>query len=230
MPLVKIKYELPEPHPTERFGAGMAWGFAIRDASSVNAGMARLGQSRPDVYALHAHIIEPNVRRLHGYHAPNTYTIDDFALFELDLTKPVVLWGARGVGKTSFALAHGNHVLVARRLEDLRRTNHETDLIVWENVDFSNMPIFEATALLDRCYGRSVRARHSDIWIEARLKMIFTTPEPPRIVMDNGIEVEHAAIFPSSSNESELRAFRNLYTVVEAEVPMFGYEDEELIF
>ena len=212
-PLEKIKHEIPDEHPTERHGLGEAWSNALNGATNVRSGMARLVVERPDVYYRFGHTIELNLRRRLGYDEPIVYPLESFAVFEAVLSKPLVLAGAHRLGKTSYAIAHGAHPLLVHRVEDLRRISYFTDVVIWKDPDFRNLRMTEVAHLLMQGRNRSLRARHTDVYIDSRIKLIF--------VMQNGAAVEHASIFPTTTNELEMTHLRSLYDLSHVQFPMW---------
>ena len=180
--------------------------------------MRRLIVSRGDVFYKFPSV-EPQLRKRIGYHTPSTHAIDSFEYDPLNLAKPVVVTGARGIGETAYALAHGEHVLVARRFDDLRRINYYTDVVVWENVSFSNVAFAEVIALLSQDTARSFSpsSKSRSIWLDPHIKIIFTTSQPSTMV--DG--VQHASVFPTSSDAEEMRALRSRYIIALVEAPMF---------
>jgi len=109
------------------------------------------------------------------------------AKFELkDFTfKPIIdwntshiFWGASGIGKTQFALAHFNKPLLVSHIDDLKTYNPEIhDGVVFDDMSFTHYPRTGQIHLLDIDQPRSIHIRYSTINIPANTKKIFTTNE-----------------------------------------------------
>ena len=200
---------------------GEAWANALNDATDVTAGMTRLAAERPDIFYKFGSTIEANLRKRLGFDEPIKFPPDSFEVELDDLSKPLVLCGPRNIGKTSFACAHGAHPLVVYRVEDLRKIGYFTDVVVWENTNFRKLPISEVFIMLSQGRSRSLRARHTDVYVQRHIKMIFTTSESPIRLMVNGVAEEHTPIFPITRDASEMAALRRLYTVAHVDPPMY---------
>eukprot|EP00966_Prymnesium_polylepis_P008825 203487-Prymnesium_polylepis.1 len=107
-----------------------------------------------------------------------------------------MLYGKSGVGKTSFAKAHGNYPLVVSTLDDLKKINvDKTDLLIFDDMEFSEWMPEKVIHLLDIENSRSFKSRHTDAQIPKGMKRIFSTNmDPPD------------AIFPPGKNEEQQAA------------------------
>jgi hypothetical protein len=179
-----------------------AWACMLNKATDVREGMELLAESAPHIYYLHGTRIKPMLTERVGVREPKLFTMADFNRLPLDLDEPIVLWGATGVGKTEFALAHFERPLVVRRRDDLKRATAH-DGILFDDVDFSSWTPEDAICLLSQDKPRSLPARFCDAFVEADIPLIFTTNRAP----DD--------IFPRSSCSEQRAAIKRRYVDIE---------------
>ncbi len=104
-------------------------------------------------------------------YALSAFTHDPLPVF----TKPQLLYGDSGTGKTSFALAHFTNPLLVRHVDDLRAyLPHVHDGLVFDDMAFLQIPIEARIHLLDWEYPAPVHLRYSNVVIPARTPRIFT--------------------------------------------------------
>lgn len=102
------------------------------------------------------------------------YTIDQFNRSPMDLSKPVLLTGSSGTGKTSYALAHFKKPFLVKDIDDLKRLTGEYDGIVFDDMSFKHWPAESVIHLLDWDTSSSIRCRNFNGRIPAQMRRIFT--------------------------------------------------------
>lgn len=107
------------------------------------------------------------------------FTLNDFTWAPLlDWSTSHIIWGASGIGKTQFALAHFNKPLLVSHIDDLKAFNPDIhDGIVFDDMNFTHIPRTAQIHLLDIDQPRSIHIRYSTCTIPANTKKIFTTNE-----------------------------------------------------
>ena len=120
------------------------------------------------------------------------YELADFERPALDLSKPVLLPGKAGMGKTQYAMAHGKYPLRIKTLDDLKKiVDGTTDLLVFDDMVFgpgtkenpgNDLPDNTMLALLDFEQETSIGkdkdrtyVRNDTGKIPKRMKRIFLT-------------------------------------------------------
>lgn len=101
------------------------------------------------------------------------FTLADYAWEPIDYNKPTILWGAPGIGKTQFALAHFEKPLLVRTVDDLKRLD-DHDGIVFDDMSFLHWPRETQIHLLDEL-DSSIHCRFHDAVIPGNMPRIFTT-------------------------------------------------------
>ena len=178
-----------------------AWAIELNHAPSVRAGMMTLMQRHPQTYYLHGGRIKRALEERIGEHEPPMYSLSDFRIPPLDLSKAVVLQGASHIGKTQFALAHFKYPLLVSEMDDLGSISLRTDGIVFDQMSFTNndnghgnLTADDVIRLLDIELSRSIRKRYHDAKIPRGMPRIFTTNQN----LDRGDR-----IFPRGKNDEQ---------------------------
>jgi len=178
------------------------WGNLLNAAQTVDEGMELLATYHPRQYYMHGARVEAMLIRKLGLPSPARYTAAQFRTRLLSLARPVVLSGPSGSRKTAYALAHGEHPLLVRCRDQLKALTPRTDLIVFDDMNFSDMSPEEAIHLLDMEYHTPVHCRYADAYIPAFMPRIFLTNKPP------------ADIFPRARNAQQQRAIDRRYVAL----------------
>lgn len=113
-------------------------------------------------------------RKMHQAPLVHEYELEDYILPRCDLTKPLLIWGLSGAGKTPFALAHFKNPLMVSDIDDLHGLTPDHDGIVFDDMSFKHFPKTARIHLLDIKYTRSIRCRHTNATIPAGMPRIFT--------------------------------------------------------
>ena len=182
---------------------GPLWARLALGAETVEEAMAAVLRTAPHVYFLNYESIKRTMTKVIGTYHKSKYSLSDFNEKPLPLDLPVVLAGKSGAGKTQFALAHFNHPLLMKHVEDLRKISDRTDGLVFDDMPFSSWSTTEVIILLSIELDRTLKARYVDIDLPENLPMIFTTT-----VLDN--------FFPRGRNAEERAAIdrrRRIYGV-----------------
>lgn len=104
------------------------------------------------------------------------FAMSTFAWPPLSLERSVVLWGASGIGKTQFALAHFRCPLWVNALEALDRFDVDKhDGIVFDDMSFIGLSHEQQIAVVDHEDDRSINKRFKPADIPGGTKKIFTT-------------------------------------------------------
>lgn len=131
---------------------------------------------------------------------PN-YAIDKFNRPAMDLSKPILLTGASGTGKTSYALAHFKKPFLVRDIDDLKGLTSQFDGIVFDDMSFKHWPAESVIHLLDWDNPSSIRCRNVNAKIPAKMPRIFTHND--------------SDIFACQSSLSQYSAINRRYTHVD---------------
>ena len=185
-----------------------AWAVMLNQSSSVREGMGMLMDTAPAVYYTQGSRIQQMLGQRVGVPDEKIFTLNDFNMAPLDLTKPILLQGTSDAGKTEFALAHFSHPLIVRRRDDLKRLSFTTDGIIFDDCDFSKWMPEEIICLLSYNKTRSIQARYSDAWIEANLPIIFTTNK------------RASKFFPRGATSEQRKAITRRFDVVRVRGPL----------
>lgn len=113
-------------------------------------------------------------RLVHPQAEEKLFDITQFNRARLDLTRPVLLWGEGGTGKTEFALAHFERPLLVRHIDalrDLRPGFH--DGLVFDDMDFSHWPHGSRVHILDMNRPSQIHCRYSHAVIPRNMPRIF---------------------------------------------------------
>ena len=152
-----------------------AWIGALLAAKGAEAGMAALRRLAPQHFFLQGHKVLKNLQYDHKYQLEPKFKLTDFIRAPLDLSKPVVLHGGSGLGKTQFAIAHGLRPVLVRELEDLWEMTEETDIVIFDDFDFSQLSFTQTISLLDMETRGTIRCRYRNAHIPAEMPRIMTT-------------------------------------------------------
>jgi hypothetical protein len=109
-------------------------GEAMRDASSVEEAV-NIGWENDPIWMMQfGDRAESMLRKRKGGYMEKDYELKDFERPALDLSKPVLLPGKAGMGKTHYAMAHGKYPLRIKTLDDLKKiVPGTTDLLVFDD-------------------------------------------------------------------------------------------------
>ena len=111
--------------------------------------------------------------------APKTgWTIPLFT----DFSKPIVLIGPSGIGKTQFAKACLPGALFARHVDSLKSVQDWSNGVIFDDMDFSQWPRVSQIHLVDQEEDSEIHVRYSTVIIPANTKKIFCCNERPFIV------------------------------------------------
>lgn len=103
------------------------------------------------------------------------FELDKFLETPMNLSKPIVLVGRTGIGKTAWALAHFKNPLIVSHKDDFKLLNPSVhDGLVCDDMDFTHWPVTSQIHLVDMDYDRTVDVKHSTCVIPANFPRIFT--------------------------------------------------------
>lgn len=123
------------------------------------------------------------------------YSLDDFVVPPMDLTKANLLVGPSGIGKTEFALAHFKNPLMVTHMDHLRVFDKGThDGIVFDDMAFAHLPPETLIHLTDMEHGRQIHCRYEPAFIPARIPRVFTTNNYSSVVSSNFPEEQLPAV------------------------------------
>jgi hypothetical protein len=110
-----------------------------------------------------------------------------------DTRTPLVFMGKAGAGKTQFAKRHFKKPILISHLEDLRKIKHDTDGLVFDDMNFNHIPRQAQIHLLDIEEDRSIHVRYGLVEIPAGMPRIFCCnwDHFPFLVNDGAIERRH---------------------------------------
>lgn len=129
------------------------------------------------------------------------HKLTDFNVDALDITKPTLLWGVSGAGKTEFALAHFNKPLFISNIDDLNKFQEGYhDGLVFDDIDFSHFPPTAIIHLCDINHTRTIKCRYQNAVIPQGTPRIFTS------------NVETALTPMSMNSEQRIAIQSRLYT------------------
>lgn len=110
---------------------------------------------------------------------PPKFRLDEFNMFwprDFDWTTSVILWGASGIGKTSYARALLPNALLISHLDDLALyEGGDYDGLIFDDMSFNHIPREGQIHLVDIDEFRSIHIRYKTAGIPANTKKIFTT-------------------------------------------------------
>lgn len=118
------------------------------------------------------------------------YPLSQFIRPPLDLSKPVLLFGGSGIGKTQYALAHFNKPLLVTHIDDLKKLE-DHDGIVFDDMSFRHWPAESIINLLQWETPASVHCRFINAHMPARMPRIFTTNDPDIFLPEKPISADH---------------------------------------
>lgn len=94
-----------------------------------------------------------------------------------DWRKALIFHGVPGIGKTRLAMTMGRNPLMIRHIDALRKMDSMTDLLVFDDMNFSQWPRSSIIHLLDMEDDSPVHMRYTNVTIPAGMRRIFTTNE-----------------------------------------------------
>lgn len=105
------------------------------------------------------------------------YPLESFEWKPLSLHKTAnVIWGAPGIGKTQFALAHFTTPLLVSEINDLKGYDPQVhDGIVFDDMDFTDWDVGKQIHLTDWDLKRPIRILYGTVNIPRHTRKIFTT-------------------------------------------------------
>ena len=127
-----------------------------------------------------------------------------------------MLAGLAGAGKTQFALAHGKHPLLVRTIEQLKQITEDTDLLVFDDMDFRKWDVNSVKHLLDIEEASGIDCRYLDASIPAGIPRIFCTNSPCQWPFNH--------IFPQGECQDNYKAITRRHRVVRVAEKLFATE------
>lgn len=119
--------------------------------------------------------IVEGIKFLRAEKVTGNYRLSDFAWEPLDLSKPCVLVGESGIGKTEFALAHFTNPKIVSQIDDLKDLSDLHDGVIFDDVALADLQREEQIHILDIGMTRSIKARFMNATLKKGLPRIFTT-------------------------------------------------------
>lgn len=106
-----------------------------------------------------------------------THPIESFSFqIVMDWSKTQILWGASGVGKTSYAVATLPKALIVSHMDDLLNFDEQIhEGIIFDDMSFNHLPRTSQIHLVDQDFQRSIHCRYMTATIPAHTKKILTT-------------------------------------------------------
>lgn len=147
------------------------------EADTPDQAMDIIKGAHPKDYLIYHDRILSTLRKIHAPRPVKTHTMSDFNIHPLDFdaSKVWLLWGPTAMGKTSYAAAHFNNPLWVNDIDDLKHFDvHAHDGIIFDDMDFYHWPATAIIHLLDSQQPRTIRCRHSNAYVPAGVKKIFT--------------------------------------------------------
>lgn len=144
--------------------------------NSVNEAIDSLWKAVPQTMALSADRIERNLRTKMAP-PPVAFTFYDgpYRWPYLSEIQSVCLTGNAGIFKTNFALSkhHFENPFFCTHLDELKRFNSTYDGIIFDDLDFSHLPITTQISLTDFDQGRHIHIRYGTAYIPPKTRKIF---------------------------------------------------------
>jgi len=148
--------------------------------------LIKAGGTVQDCWALHPTTMVRCHKGIEEYHRVTKnrkevpkYRLDEFNMFwprEMDWTCSIILWGASGIGKTSYARALLPNALLVSHLDDLALyEGGDYDGIIFDDMSFNHIPREGQIHLVDIDEYRSIHIRYRTAGVPANTKKIFTT-------------------------------------------------------
>ncbi|OLY81937.1 hypothetical protein AYI68_g3951 [Smittium mucronatum] len=91
--------------------------------------------------------------------------------------KSLWLYGKSHLGKTNFAKSLFERPLLVSEMEDLRKF-HNHDGIIFDDMNFKDLPEGKTTHILDLEHERSFKGRYKNVTTPADIKKVFTSNTP----------------------------------------------------
>lgn len=100
----------------------------------------------------------------------------DFKLEKVPLTKPHILWGEPGIGKTQFALSHFQNPLCVTHMDGLKELDPAThDGVVFDDMEFCHLPRSTQLHLVSIEKRVHIHARNTNGILPKGFPRLFTT-------------------------------------------------------
>nr|QTE03603.1 MAG: replication-associated protein [Emberiza spodocephala Genomoviridae sp.] len=161
-------------------GADEAFDKAI-NADSLQGALDIIRTERPRDYVLYnaqitSALTREMARRTRVPRVPKVYGLD----YRLDQVRQrgLYIWGPSGTGKTSWALDHFQYPLLVRHIDDLKKLDHLTDGIVFDDMTFSHWPYTSVIHLLDYENASSINVKHGTVTIPINMPRMITCNLP----------------------------------------------------
>lgn len=167
--------------------------LAVRDALKSGRSDAYIAEHHFSVAIKYAHHL-PRLRALLEPIPPPLFSPGDFTRPLERLDTALVLYGATGIGKTEYALAHFTRPLLVTHLDALARLSPDHDGIVFDDLDFSHLHFSAVLNLLDLAQDRDVHIRYTTARLPRGLRRIFTHNTGRIFDIPNLPESQQAAI------------------------------------
>lgn len=150
----------------------------LDNGSSVHDAVQHIVKERPRDIALHGSQIRANFSAHKKQEFRHDYVSTQFTVpLETDFTKPILIWGSSGLGKTEYAKAHFKNpfVVIQSNMESLRRLSPDNDGIIFDDCSFHHFSPSDVIALLGRGNTpRALKCRYQSADIPPRMPTIFT--------------------------------------------------------
>lgn len=162
-------------------------------ADTVEEGIELVQKGRPRDFCLHGESIRRNL--IASKKVKFTHKFTQFTIPFRDITKPLLIWGDAGSGKTAYSLAHFVNPLMIRHMDQLRGVNlAQYDGLVFDDLSFKHRPVEDVIHMLDYEYDTTIHVRYGTATIPAGMKRIFTHNSANPFYMDGTNEEQIAAI------------------------------------
>lgn len=164
--------------PGDRAAADEGFAAALA-CESYDDAMAALRAANPRDFVLHHNQLESFFKKYFTPVLPKKYTLDQFNVPPLDFSalsprESYVLYGLPNIGKTFFAMAHGDNAFMVNDIDKLRQFNPSLhDVVVFDEISFSHWPPTAVKNIFDAEVDRDIRCRWATVNIPAVTKKIF---------------------------------------------------------
>lgn len=105
-----------------------------------------------------------------------SFELADFVQPPCDLSKPCVIYGPSGIGKTEFALSHFKAPLMVRHIDDMKELCAVHDGVVFDDFSMAHWPNQSKIHMVD-LKESSIHARYGNVVMPAFMPRIFTINE-----------------------------------------------------
>jgi len=188
------------------------WAKTLDAATTVRGGMKALADKHSDFYYLHGSRVLPMLQARVGTGDYRLYTLEDFTetiegkpredVMGCLTSEPIVIFGESNIAKTAFLEAYFKKPLVVSEMDDLKQISWDTDAIIFDDMDFTNLTAEATIRLLDMERSRSVKCRYNNGTLPQYMPRIFTT---------NSQLTEEDHIFPRGRNAKQQHAIDRRY-------------------